>query len=171
MPEQVLGFKQTDTMMLIFLVNIAAALGAFAFGYAQDRMGLKSALGVTPRRLDRDDAARGVRHLGAAVLGGGDRRAVHGFEPVGRARAGGDLRPRAQVAEFFGLWTFAVRLAAIVGTGDLRPSSRWSPKATIGWRSSTGAFFVGPRCSLRSTWRAGPACRRPRAESVPRFLR
>ena len=31
--EQVLGFKQTQTMMLIFLVNIAAALGAFAFGY------------------------------------------------------------------------------------------------------------------------------------------
>jgi len=27
--EQVLGFKQTETMMLIFLVNIAAALGAF----------------------------------------------------------------------------------------------------------------------------------------------
>ena len=44
--EQVLGFTQTDTMMLIFLVNIAAALGAFGFGYAQDRMGL-SALGVT----------------------------------------------------------------------------------------------------------------------------
>ena len=31
--EQVLGFKQAQTMMLIFLVNIAAALGAFAFGY------------------------------------------------------------------------------------------------------------------------------------------
>ena len=31
--EQVLGFKQTETMMLIFLVNIAAALGAFAWGY------------------------------------------------------------------------------------------------------------------------------------------
>ena len=29
--EQALGFKQTETMMLVFLVNIAAALGAFAF--------------------------------------------------------------------------------------------------------------------------------------------
>lgn len=27
--EQVMGFQQTETMMLVFLVNIAAALGAF----------------------------------------------------------------------------------------------------------------------------------------------
>ena len=45
--EQVLGFKQTQTMMLIFLVNIAAALGAFAFGYWQDRIGHRIALAVT----------------------------------------------------------------------------------------------------------------------------
>ena len=42
--EQVLGFKQTETMMLIFLVNIAAALGAFAFGYLADRIGHRAAL-------------------------------------------------------------------------------------------------------------------------------
>ena len=45
--EQVLGFKQAQTMMLVFLVNIAAALGAFAFGYWQDRIGHKPALAVT----------------------------------------------------------------------------------------------------------------------------
>ena len=45
--EQVLGFKQIDTMLLVFLVNIAAALGAFAFGYFQDRIGHKQALGAT----------------------------------------------------------------------------------------------------------------------------
>ena len=37
--EQVLGFKQVDTMMLVFLVNIASAAGAFGFGYLQDRIG------------------------------------------------------------------------------------------------------------------------------------
>jgi MFS transporter, UMF1 family len=42
--EQVLGFQQTQTMMLIFLVNIAAAAGAFAFGYWQDRIGHRRAL-------------------------------------------------------------------------------------------------------------------------------
>ena len=45
--EQVLGFKQTETMMLIFLVNIAAAIGAFAWGYVQDRIGHRPALAVT----------------------------------------------------------------------------------------------------------------------------
>ena len=45
--EQVLGFQQTQTMMLIFLVNIASAVGAFAFGYWQDRIGHRIALAVT----------------------------------------------------------------------------------------------------------------------------
>jgi MFS transporter, UMF1 family len=45
--EQVLGFKQADTMMLVFLVNIASAVGAFAFGYFQDKVGHKRALAVT----------------------------------------------------------------------------------------------------------------------------
>jgi UMF1 family MFS transporter len=44
---EVLGFQQTQTMMLIFLVNIAAAAGAFAFGYWQDRIGHRRALGFT----------------------------------------------------------------------------------------------------------------------------
>ena len=56
--EQVLGFKQTDTMMLIFLVNIAAALGAFGFGYAQDRIGHKLGARRHAGRLGRDDGAR-----------------------------------------------------------------------------------------------------------------
>ncbi|MFN9193507.1 MAG: hypothetical protein ACK5V2_07370, partial [Pseudomonadota bacterium] len=41
------GFKQTQTMMLVFLVNIASAAGAFAFGYWQDRIGHRRALGAT----------------------------------------------------------------------------------------------------------------------------
>jgi UMF1 family MFS transporter len=45
--EEVLGFKQTQTMMLIFLVNIASAIGAFGFGYWQDRIGHKRALAFT----------------------------------------------------------------------------------------------------------------------------
>jgi UMF1 family MFS transporter len=45
--EQVIGFVQQETMVLIFVLNIAAALGAFAFGYGQDRLGHKRALGLT----------------------------------------------------------------------------------------------------------------------------
>jgi hypothetical protein len=51
-----------------------------------------------------------------AVLGGGRHgRPVHGLQPVGRARAGRAVGARGAAAEFYGLWTFAVRLSAIVG--------------------------------------------------------
>ena len=45
--EQILGFKQADTMLRVFMVNIAAVAGAFAFGYWQDRVGYKRSLGFT----------------------------------------------------------------------------------------------------------------------------
>ena len=114
--EQVLGFKQTDTMMLIFLVNIAAALGAFVFGTYQDRIGHKPALAVTLAgwilmtllaALAQGPALFWV----AAVLAG---LCMGSSQSAGRAMAG-VFAPPSRLAEFFGLWTFATRLAAIVG--------------------------------------------------------
>ncbi len=45
--ESVIGFKQQETMVLIFVLNLAAAAGAFAWGYLQDRIGHKIALAIT----------------------------------------------------------------------------------------------------------------------------
>jgi hypothetical protein len=45
--ESVIGFQQQETMVLIFVLNLAAAGGAFAWGYLQDRIGHKIALGST----------------------------------------------------------------------------------------------------------------------------
>ena len=42
--EQVIGFVQQETMVLIFVLNFAAAAGAFGLGYLQDRIGHKRAL-------------------------------------------------------------------------------------------------------------------------------
>jgi UMF1 family MFS transporter len=114
--EQVLGFKQTQTMMLVFLVNIASAVGAFAFGYWQDRTGHKRALAVTLvgwivmcllAALTQTAALFWV----AAVIAG---LCMGSSQSAGRAIAG-LLAPPKQLAEFFGLWTFATRLSAIVG--------------------------------------------------------
>jgi MFS transporter, UMF1 family len=114
--EQVLGFKQTDTMMLVFLVNIASAVGAFAFGYWQDRTGHKRALAVTLvgwivmcvlAALTQTAALFWV----AAVIAG---LCMGSSQSAGRAIAG-LLAPPTRLAEFFGLWTFATRLSAIVG--------------------------------------------------------
>ena len=45
--ESVIGFEQQETMVLIFVLNLAAAGGAFAWGYLQDRIGHKIALAST----------------------------------------------------------------------------------------------------------------------------
>ncbi|MBX3605181.1 MAG: MFS transporter, partial [Piscinibacter sp.] len=114
--EQVLGFKQAQTMMLVFLVNIAAALGAFAFGYGQDRIGHKPALAVTLAgwvlmTVLAYLATDAMLFWVAAVVAG---LCMGSSQSAGRAVVG-VFAPPAQRAEFFGLWTFATRLSAIVG--------------------------------------------------------
>jgi len=114
--EQVLGFKQAETMMLVFLVNIAAALGAFAFGAYQDRVGHKQALALTlfgwiVMTILAAVAQSAPLFWVAAVIAG---LCMGSSQSAGRAMAGA-FAPSLQLAEFFGLWTFATRLAAIIG--------------------------------------------------------
>jgi len=114
--EQVLGFKQAETMMLIFLVNIAAALGAFAFGYWQDRIGHKRAMAITlvgwilMTVLAALARGPGLFWVAAVIAG----LCMGSSQSAGRAMAG-LLAPPSKRAEFYGLWTFATRLSAIVG--------------------------------------------------------
>jgi UMF1 family MFS transporter len=114
--EQVLGFQQQQTMMLVFLVNIASAIGAFGWGYVQDRVGHRRALAITligwmvmtVLAVAATDAAT---FWAAAVVAG---LCMGSSQSAGRALVG-LFAPPARLAEFFGLWTFAVRLAAIIG--------------------------------------------------------
>ena len=114
--EQVLGFKQVDTMMLVFLVNIASAAGAFGFGYLQDRIGHRQALALTLwgwvlMTLLAFIATTPAIFWVAAVVAG---LCMGTSQSAGRALAG-LFAPAERLAEFFGLWAFAVRLSAIVG--------------------------------------------------------
>lgn len=114
--EQVIGFVQQETMVLIFVLNIAAALGAFAFGYGQDRLGHKRALAVTLLGwvatcvIAALTTTKGGFWYAAAIAG----VCMGSSQSAGRAMAG-LLAPPAQLAEFYGLWTFATRLASILG--------------------------------------------------------
>ncbi len=141
--EQVLGFKQTDTMMLVFLVNIASAVGAFAFGYWQDRIGHRPALATT---LVGWIVMTALAYLAtsatlfwvAAVVAG---LCMGSSQSAGRAMAG-LFAPPAQRAEFFGLWTFATRLSSIVGPltyGLITWLTSGDHRTAI---LSTGAFFL-----------------------------
>lgn len=114
--EQVIGFVQQETMVLIFVLNIAAMVGAFAFGYWQDRLGHKLALGITlvgwvvTCILAAITTTKGGFWYAAAIAG----VCMGSSQSSGRAMAG-MLAPPAQLAEFFGLWTFATRVASIIG--------------------------------------------------------
>jgi len=138
-----MGFKQTETMMLIFLVNIAAAGGAFAWGHVQDRIGHRAALAATLVgwivMVALAVAATGPALFWvAAVLAG---LCMGSSQSAGRALTGA-LAPVAQRAEFFGLWTFATRLAAIVGPltyGAVTWATAGNHRLAIG---CTGVFFV-----------------------------
>ena len=141
--EQVLGFKQTDTMMLVFLVNIAAAVGAFAFGHWQDRIGHRRALAITlwgwiVMTLLAVLATNAPLFWVAAVMAG---LCMGSSQSAGRAMAG-LLAPADRLAEFFGLWTFAVRLSAIIGPityGLVTLLTAGNHRIAI---FSTGLFFV-----------------------------
>jgi len=114
--EQVIGFQPQETMVLIFVLNLAAAGGAFAFGYVQDRLGHRLALSITlvgwiaVCLIAASVTTKGGFWVAAAIAG----LAMGSSQSAGRAMVG-VLAPPRQLAEFFGLWSFATRLAAIVG--------------------------------------------------------
>lgn len=114
--EQVMGFRQQETMALVFLVNIASAGGAFLFGYAEDRIGHRRALAVTlvawiAMVLIASFTTTRALFWVAATLAG---LCMGSSQSCGRALVGA-LAPAGRLGEFYGLWAFATRLAAIIG--------------------------------------------------------
>ncbi|MBT9463496.1 MFS transporter [Hydrogenophaga sp.] len=141
--EQVIGFVQQETMALIFVLNIAAMVGAFAFGYWQDRLGHKLALGITlvgwvaTCIIAAITTTKGGFWYAAAIAG----VCMGSSQSSGRAMAG-MLAPPAQLAEFFGLWTFATRVASIIGPlsyGAITWMTGGNQRLAIG---STAVLFV-----------------------------
>lgn len=114
--EQAMGFSTQDTIGLIFVVNLTAALGAFGFGYLQDRLGHVRAIGLTLLgwivMVLLAWAAQGpaLFWLAANVAG----LCLGASQSGGRALVGA-LAPPQRHAEFFGLWGLAVKLSAILG--------------------------------------------------------
>ncbi|MDQ0071776.1 UMF1 family MFS transporter [Variovorax boronicumulans] len=141
--EQVIGFVASETMVLIFVLNVAAAIGAFSFGYIQDRIGHKVSLAVTLVAwiavcvIAAVVTTKGGFWWAAAIAG----LAMGSSQSAGRAMTG-YLAPPQQLAEFFGLWTFATRLASIIGPlsfGAITWATGGNQRIAI---LSTAALFV-----------------------------
>ncbi len=114
--EQAMGFTTQQTLLLILVVNLTAAAGAFAFGHVQDRIGHRRALAVTLLgwivTILLAWAARGpaLFWVAANLVG----LCLGSSQSAGRALVG-YLSPAARRAEFFGLWGLAVKCSSILG--------------------------------------------------------
>ncbi len=128
-------------MLLVFMV--AAVVGAFAFGYWQDRVGCKRSLGfmLAGWLLMPLLAALAIglaMFWAAAVIAG---LCMGSSQSAGCAMVG-LLTPPDRKAEFFGLWSFATNLAMVVGpltNGLITLATGGNHRAAI---LSTSLFFV-----------------------------
>src|SRR5260221_6305065 len=111
-----MGFKPRDRFRRVRGGTVTAAIGAFGFGYAQDRIGKVWALRVTivgwvamtvVAYFSKTPAMFWV----AANLAG---LCMGSSQSAGRALVA-FLSPAGRSAEFFGLWGVAVLLGAILG--------------------------------------------------------
>jgi len=114
--QQVMQFTMQQTLMLIFVVNITAAIGAFSFGYLQDRIGHIPAISLTligwMIMVVMAWAAEGVGLFWAAANLAG--LCMGASQSAGRALVG-LFSPATRRAEFFGLWGLAIKLSSIFG--------------------------------------------------------
>ena len=142
--QEALGFTTTESIKLIMLVNITAAVGAVFFGWLQDRLGhrltlaLSLVLWLVALGLLWSSNSRAIVWLAANLAG----LSLGASQSAGRAMVG-YMCPESREAEVFGLWGLAVKLSMIVGPLSYGLIS-WLTKGDH--RSAmlaTALFFIG----------------------------
>jgi UMF1 family MFS transporter len=144
---QAMGFGTRETLLLVFAVNITAAIGAFAFGRVQDRIGHVPAIALTLGgwivtvliAWAAPVAAAGETLFWiAANLAG---LCMGAAQSAGRALVG-LLAPSARLAEFYGFWGLSVKLSSIAGPlsyGIITWASDGDHRSAL---LLTGSYFV-----------------------------
>jgi UMF1 family MFS transporter len=114
--QQAMGFNTTDTILLVLLVNITAAIGAFIFGNLQDKLGHVPTIALTligwiiMILLAWMAKSSAMFWLAANIAG----LCLGASQSAARALVG-IFSPSSRRAEFFGLWGLAVKLSSILG--------------------------------------------------------
>jgi UMF1 family MFS transporter len=144
---QAMGFGTRETLLLVFAVNITAAIGAFAFGRVQDRIGHVPAIALTLGgwivtvliAWAAPVAAAGETLFWiAANLAG---LCMGAAQSAGRALVG-LLAPSSRLAEFYGFWGLSVKLSSIAGPlsyGIITWASDGDHRSAL---LLTGSYFV-----------------------------
>jgi UMF1 family MFS transporter len=114
--QKELGFTPAMTVLLVIVVNIAAAVGALVCSLVNDRIGLKNTVLITlvmwvvtvviAYLVQSQRVFWVVANLAGLALGSSQSSA--------RALVG-LFTPKSKSAEFFGFWGFAGRFSAILG--------------------------------------------------------
>jgi UMF1 family MFS transporter len=114
--QQAMAFTTRDTLILVLVVNVTAAVGAFFFGQVQDRVGHVRTIVFTLigwlLTVVLAWAAQGPALFWVAANMAG--LCLGSSQSAGRALVG-YLSPPARAGEFFGLWGLAVKLSSILG--------------------------------------------------------
>lgn len=114
--KQVMGFTASDTITMFIVFNITATIGAWLMGQLQDKLGSKPSLLITLSAWLTAilvlvcATSPNIFWLAASLMGLANGASF----TVGRACVG-QFSPPGRAGEFFGLWGFAAKLAAIIG--------------------------------------------------------
>jgi len=114
--QKELGFTPSMTVLLIIVVNITASIGAFIFGFIEDKIGSKNTILITlfiwivtvtsAYFITTKNLFWVVANLAGISMGASQSSA--------RALVG-LFSPKSKSAEFFGFWGFFGKLSAIIG--------------------------------------------------------
>jgi UMF1 family MFS transporter len=157
--REVMGFDSQSLVILIMVVNVTAAVGAFLFGHLQDRFGSVPTLVITLLIWSGAIILIALANTRADIWLAGNMigLAMGASQAVGRALIG-QLTPVARTAEFFGLWGMANRLAAIAGPLSYGLLTYWSGgNHRLAILGTLGFFIAGLVLLLRVDEQRGKA--------------
>ncbi len=114
--ENVIGFETSDLMILFIVSNLSGAIGAIAFGFIQDRIGIRKSLQIllviwvltlTAVYFTKEIQIFWVL---AAIMGAG----LGSLQSAGRGMVA-LMAPKSKSGEIFGFWSLTYKLGGIVG--------------------------------------------------------
>ena len=114
--QEAMNFGRQELIILIMVVNVTAAVGAFVCGHLQDKIGSVPTLAFT---LVLWGIAIMIAYLASSavhmwIAGNIIGLAMGASQSVGRALVS-KFTPRERSGEFLGLWGLVIRLSAIIG--------------------------------------------------------
>lgn len=114
--QETMGFGRQELIILIMVVNVTAAVGAFVCGHLQDKIGSVPTLAITLVLwiIAILTAIMATSSVHMWIAGNIIGVAMGSSQAVGRALVS-KFTPADRAGEFLGLWGVVIRLSAIIG--------------------------------------------------------